>query len=138
MVFIRYQKGLGSRNFISINRLNHKRQIAGETLTQRIYNLGEMTWEMAESFGYQKISLAESHQASLILSSPLITLQPGDKNRLPFFCMHPIGGNVFWYMDLARYLGAEQPFYGLQSAGLYGEREPLTRIEDMADRKSVV
>jgi amino acid adenylation domain-containing protein len=94
--------------------------------------LGEVTWEMAESLGYSKISLAESHQAPSILSSPLVTLQPGDKNRLPFFCIHPIGGNVFWYMDLARHLGAEQPFYGLQSAGLYGEREPLTRIEDMA------
>ncbi|MEN8218891.1 MAG: amino acid adenylation domain-containing protein, partial [Pseudomonadota bacterium] len=94
--------------------------------------LGEVTWEMAESLGYQKMSLAESHQAPSILTSPLVTLQHGDKNRLPFFCIHPIGGNVFWYMNLARHLGTEQPFYGLQSAGLYGEREPLTRIEDMA------
>ena len=94
--------------------------------------LGEITWEMAESFGYPKMALAESHQAPSILTSPLVTLQPGDKNRLPFFCIHPIGGNVFWYRDLARHLGTEQPFYGLQSAGLYGEREPLTRIEDMA------
>ncbi|RKZ49841.1 MAG: hypothetical protein DRR00_16800 [Candidatus Parabeggiatoa sp. nov. 3] len=93
--------------------------------------LGEVTWEMAESFGYQKI-LDDSHQVPSRLSSPLVTLQPGDKNRLPFFCIHPIGGNVFWYMNLARHLGTKQPFYGLQSAGLYGERKPLTRIEGMA------
>lgn len=86
---------------------------------------------MAESFGYQKI-LDDSHQVPSRLSSPLVTLQPGDKNRLPFFCIHPIGGNVFWYMNLARHLGTKQPFYGLQSAGLYGERKPLTRIEGMA------
>ena len=64
-------------------------------------------------------------------SSPLVTIQPVGK-RSPFFCIHPGGGNVLCYMDLARYLGREQPFYGLQSLGLNGEQEPLSRIEDMA------
>ena len=36
------------------------------------------------------------------------------------------------YYDLARHLGADQPFYGLQSAGLDGSRPPHTRVEDMA------
>jgi thioesterase domain-containing protein/acyl carrier protein len=91
--------------------------------------LGKMTWEMAESFGYQT---PKPHQFPSTLTSPLVSLQAGDQNKLPFFCIHPIGGNVFWYMNLARHLGAEQPFYALQSAGLSGEREPLTRIEEMA------
>jgi amino acid adenylation domain-containing protein len=64
-------------------------------------------------------------------SSPLVAIQPTGK-RSPFFCIHPGGGNVLCYMDLARYLGREQPFYGLQSLGLNGEQEPLNRIEDMA------
>ncbi|OYD96428.1 non-ribosomal peptide synthetase [Nostoc sp. 'Peltigera membranacea cyanobiont' 210A] len=64
-------------------------------------------------------------------SSPLVTIQPVGK-RSPFFCIHPGGGHVLCYMDLARYLGREQPFYGLQSLGLNGEQEPLSRIEDMA------
>jgi len=42
------------------------------------------------------------------------------------------GGDVFAYLDLARHLGPDQPFYGLRAAGLDGEREPRTRIEDMA------
>jgi thioesterase domain-containing protein/acyl carrier protein len=33
----------------------------------------------------------------------------------PFFCVHPVGGNVLCYVDLARRLGPEQPFYGLQT-----------------------
>lgn len=53
-------------------------------------------------------------------------------NRSPFFCVHPVGGNVLCYADLARNLGNEQPFYGLQSVGLDGEQEPMTYIEDMA------
>jgi amino acid adenylation domain-containing protein len=64
-------------------------------------------------------------------SSSLVAIQPAGK-REPFFCIHPGGGNVLCYMDLARYLGREQPFYGLQSLGLNGEQEPLNRIDDMA------
>jgi thioesterase domain-containing protein/acyl carrier protein len=53
-------------------------------------------------------------------------------SKPPFFCVHALGGNVLEYYDLARHLGAEQPFYGLQSQGLDGKRAPHTRIEDMA------
>ncbi|MBD0372769.1 MAG: AMP-binding protein, partial [Pyrinomonadaceae bacterium] len=63
--------------------------------------------------------------------SPLVEVQP-EGSRRPFFCVHPIGGHVYCYADLARYLGTDQPFYGLQSIGLRGEQEPHTRIADMA------
>ena len=36
------------------------------------------------------------------------------------------------YHDLARLMGPERPFYGLQSRGLDGKDRPLTRIEDIA------
>jgi thioesterase domain-containing protein len=51
----------------------------------------------------------------------------------PFFCVHPAGGTVFCYTALARQLGTDQPFYGLQSRGLNGEAAPHERIEDMAE-----
>ena len=50
----------------------------------------------------------------------------------PFFCVHPVGGNVLCYAELARHLGKNQPFYGFQSPGLSGEKEPLSKIEEMA------
>ena len=78
------------------------------------------------------------NQASLLVnatekqsSSPLVAINKVG-NLPPFFCVHPVGGNVLCYAQLARYLGDNQPFYGLQSPGLFGESEPLTRIEDMA------
>ena len=77
-------------------------------------------------------------QASLLsaatnpqLSLPLVPIQSRG-SLTPFFCVHPVGGNVLCYAALAGQLGAEQPFYGLQSVGLNGEEEPLTRIENMA------
>jgi len=46
--------------------------------------------------------------------------------------MHGAGGTVLMYRDLARHLGDDQPFYGLQSQGLDGSCPPLTDIEEMA------
>jgi thioesterase domain-containing protein/aryl carrier-like protein len=63
--------------------------------------------------------------------SCLVPIQPTGSHR-PFFCVHPGGGDVLCYAPLARYLGPDRPFYGLQSRGLSGEAEPLRRIEDMA------
>jgi thioesterase domain-containing protein/acyl carrier protein len=63
--------------------------------------------------------------------SPLVAIQP-EGSRPPLFCMHGAGGNILVYRDLARRLGSNQPFYGLQAPGLDGSRPPLTSIEDMA------
>jgi amino acid adenylation domain-containing protein/FkbM family methyltransferase len=62
---------------------------------------------------------------------PLVELQHGTA-RLPFFCIHPVGGNVFCYVELARALGDDLPFYALQAEGLEAGSTPLTSIEDMA------
>ncbi|MFG6106070.1 amino acid adenylation domain-containing protein [Leptothoe sp. EHU-05/26/07-4] len=64
-------------------------------------------------------------------SSPLVPIQPSGELP-PLFCVHPIGGNVLCYAELARHLGNNQPLYGLQSSGLSGESDPLARIEEMA------
>ena len=63
----------------------------------------------------------------------LIPIHPqGSKMR--FFCVHGAGGNVLLYRDLARNLGTEYPFYGLQSQGLDGKAPPLTTVEAMAEK----
>jgi amino acid adenylation domain-containing protein len=63
--------------------------------------------------------------------SSLVAIQPGG-NRRPLFLVHPAGGLVFPYVHLARYLGPDQPCYGLQGRGLEEGQDPHTRIEDMA------
>jgi thioesterase domain-containing protein len=52
--------------------------------------------------------------------------------RPPLFCVHGAGGNVVNFRDLARSLGADVPFYGLQARGVDGKHAPTTRIEEMA------
>jgi amino acid adenylation domain-containing protein len=62
--------------------------------------------------------------------SPLVPLAAGGPG-LPFFCVHPAGGVVFRYADLARALSPDRPVYGLQSLGL-GDSDPQESIEEMA------
>ncbi len=64
--------------------------------------------------------------------SPLVEIQKGDSKQQPFFLIHPVGGSVLSYLDLARHLGAEQPVYGLNARGLDAGQQPHTRIEEMA------
>ncbi|MFH7025972.1 MAG: amino acid adenylation domain-containing protein [Heteroscytonema crispum UTEX LB 1556] len=77
--------------------------------------------------------LAEILQNSnqVFANSPLVPIQPKGKKQ-PFFCIHPAGGHVLCYFNLSRYLGNDQPFYGLQAQGFYGDEEPLTTVEEMA------
>ena len=53
-------------------------------------------------------------------------------SRPRVFAVPGVGGNVLSFTTLARDLGPEQPFFGLQSVGLDGAREPLESIEQMA------
>lgn len=50
----------------------------------------------------------------------------------PLFCVHPVGGNVLVYRALAKYLGPDQPVYGLQARGLDGKQNPYMSIPEMA------
>jgi amino acid adenylation domain-containing protein len=61
----------------------------------------------------------------------LIPIQPTG-TKPPIFCIHGGAGTILHLAPLARRLGPDQPFYGLQSRGLYGGAPPLKSVEDMA------
>ncbi len=62
--------------------------------------------------------------------SSLVEIQPNG-SQPPLFCIHPLGGEILCYRNLALHLGS-QSVYGLQPQGLDGKQPPLTRVEDMA------
>ena len=63
--------------------------------------------------------------------SALVAIQPGG-TRHPLFLVHPAGGQVFPYVQLAQLLGPDQPCYGLQAVELDNGQDAPRRIEDMA------
>ena len=84
--------------------------------------LGDVTWEVAEALSYKR----ERPHNSL-----LVAIQPHGP-QTPFFCVHPVGGSPYCYLDLARRLGPEQPFYGFRARDLIPAHEPHDDVETMA------
>lgn len=63
--------------------------------------------------------------------SSLVELRGG--NTSPLVCVHPLGGNAFWYLPLARKIGGSQSIYGLHSRGLDLTEQVQTSIAEMAE-----
>jgi len=57
----------------------------------------------------------------------LLSLEEGEPDRRPLFCVHPIGGEVVAYRELARHLGGGVPVYGVQSPD-----PPIDDLREMA------
>ena len=61
----------------------------------------------------------------------IVPIQTGDPRQPPLFLLHPVGGHVYFYRELARYLDPQLPIYGIRAQGVEGEAEPLTSIAAM-------
>jgi aspartate racemase len=70
-------------------------------------------------------------QAAPAAPAALVGITTGGTNP-PLFCIHPLGGNVLCYAQLARQLGPAQPVYGLQAPGLEHDQALPTTVESMA------
>jgi amino acid adenylation domain-containing protein len=51
----------------------------------------------------------------------------------PLFMVHALGGGVDYMVDLAPFINADIPVYGLQAVGFAPGQEPLKTIEEMAE-----
>ena len=82
-------------------------------------------------------ALAETsggHPAGRKGRGPLVAIKSATNRgteQAPFFCVHPVGGNVLCYLDLARHLAPDQPFYALQAPD---DRPHAKSVEEMAAR----
>lgn len=64
--------------------------------------------------------------------SHLVPLAGGAASGAPLFCVHGLGGHVFRLVPLARLLGAERPFFGIQGWADLDQIGHLGSIEEMA------
>ncbi|HLM56810.1 MAG TPA: amino acid adenylation domain-containing protein [Pyrinomonadaceae bacterium] len=70
-------------------------------------------------------------QAAAIAPTPIVPIQPKG-SKPPFFCVHTGSGEVLCYEPWARYMGEDQPFYGVQDHFAYKAGDPEISIEEMA------
>jgi len=92
---------------------------------------------MGQQFGQAIVgfySHAKSHEASVTLPavhSLLAPLQPTG-SLPPLFMVHPPGGIVLCYRELARHLPPVQPLWAIRSRGLHGQEELPDSMAAMA------
>jgi amino acid adenylation domain-containing protein len=67
----------------------------------------------------------------------LVALQPSG-SRPPLVCIHPAGGSVLCYRELARALDPEQPVFGLEAQGMADGEAPLSSMEAIAERSLAI
>lgn len=116
---------LGGHSLLAVSLLGQIERQFGQNLPLSALFQGGTIAELAK--------LIESSTNAINSWSPLVAIQPNGSKQ-PFFCLPGAGGNVLYFQQLARHLGEERPFYGLQAIGLDGETAPETRVEDMATR----
>lgn len=95
---------------------------------------GAMTAELQEQVRARKAELIEHLKRAYRVTArqpALVPLQPGGA-CWPIFGVPGHNGDVFCYRYLAEALGPEQPFYGLQPAGLEEGSAPMEHVQDMA------
>jgi amino acid adenylation domain-containing protein len=93
--------------------------------------LAQMLGEKEELATGNVLLAAPKEDEAVAPWSSLVEIQPNG-SKPPLFCIHPLGGEILCYRNLALHLGSEQPVYGLQPQGLDGKLPLLTRVEDMA------
>ncbi len=71
------------------------------------------------------------HAAALPEDPILVPIRPATAGQRPIFLVHPTGGNVLCYREIARRLGGDQPVYALQDPGLTGEAT-YRSVEELA------
>jgi thioesterase domain-containing protein len=71
------------------------------------------------------------HQSNALPWSCLVPIQPNG-DAAPLFIVHPGGGTVLCYLELAHHLGTDQPLYAFQAHGLERGQVMRSHVEDMA------
>ncbi|MCX2829631.1 AMP-binding protein [Bacillus sp. DHT2] len=79
----------------------------------------------------RKLCNAIRNQVS-IESSRIVNIKPGNDKEHVFF-VHPGGGGVFCYVDLARRLNTDATIYGIQALGIDTNDEPLWDLDEIVD-----
>ncbi len=109
-------------------------------IARRLVQLYEVS--IAERFGMNSVTAYtackdRAHASDAKLDSgtlhPLIAPLKPSGSRNPIFMIHPPGGIVLCYRELAARVTSQQPLYAIRSRGLHGQELLPTSIEQAAE-----
>jgi acyl transferase domain-containing protein/thioesterase domain-containing protein len=121
----------GGDSLSAITVLSKVEQLLGKRLSLSSLIQSPTIHEFSALFGEMEEDKTQNPEVISSRWPSLVAIQPSG-SRLPFFCFHGAGGNILIYKKLSEYLGADQPFYGLEAQGLDGVTPVPGTIEEMA------
>lgn len=95
---------------------------------------GALTPELRDELQRRKSEILKFLQSATALAHQQRAIVPLQSRGTgtPVFAVAGHNGDAFCYRFLAKHLGDDQPFFGLQPPGLDGQSTPMTRVEDLA------
>ena len=112
---------LGGHSMLAVRMVAQVRQRLGRTLP------------LAALFGKPTIAqlakLLDKPASSRTTALVPLTLSGSEQ---PLFCIHPAGGTVFCYQELANCFANRRPVFGLQARGVDGLEKPHATLREMA------
>lgn len=117
---------LGGHSLLAMRLISRVQEVFNQALPMSLLFQSTNVENMAN---YLRQSNEENRLAQ---KTALVCIEAGDPSLAPLFLVHPAGGSVFCYRELANALKTNQPVYGLQLP-LDAKGEPVeSQIEAMA------
>lgn len=117
---------LGGHSLLAMRLISRVQEVFNQALPMSLLFQSTNVENMAN---YLRQSNEENRLAQ---KTALVCIEAGDPSLPPLFLVHPAGGSVFCYRELANSLETNQPVYGLQLP-LDAKGEPVeSQIEAMA------
>src|SRR6185436_12283636 len=82
------------------------------TQVQKVFDRSLSLSTLSEAATIEKLAGVLRQRKDIRPTSSLVAINRSGI-RPPLFFAHPVGGNVICYIELARHLGPDQPFYAL-------------------------
>lgn len=98
-------------------------------LIEKRFNRISMS-ELIENSSILKLKNLIEKKKDINFSSIVILKKEGRKP--PLFLIHPIGGTVFCYIELMKYLNNDRPCYGIQDPGIHFSDVHFSSIPEIA------
>lgn len=112
---------LGGHSMLAVRMVSEVQQRTGQTLPLAALFRSPTIERLAECLDHPEA----------VAASTLIPLAIGGSGA-PLFCIHPAGGTVFCYRELADAFAGGRPVFGVQARGLDGLQAPHTTATEMA------
>ncbi len=125
---------LGGDSLLAITMLTNINETFGTELSPSILMTTTTVAGLAETIGIRKENRPSPPPEGRIADLSIVKIQEGNPSKTPLILVHPVGGQVFFYQDLAKELPGDQPIYGYRAAGLEQGEEPIGKIEVMAKK----